>query len=551
MTFELNSTIQTADTDAVIAVLESQLKSRARSVVRANDSITAKKLDATWGSVQRNDVTTFEVRTNGRQSLVVAHVQYKPSAYFWICELFLMFTMLGWIFPLLYYFYQKKTVRKAIDEVLLRVKGECEFRGTEPRMVPSSPQPYSPPSQSLDTIHSLPVSSDAPVEGNSGSDTAVPAFLNKNDAPIQPPAYQPLPTARAEQPIGRSSPALLIALGFLSAIALVSTLGWLRTSHISPTVEAAPMPVATPAKEEHAAAPVPPDRAPEVPYTLASQPSTTVEQSPQPTASTSETSAVASSNTPVAQIKSVLDVWVQSMRSGDLNAQMTCYAPMLERYFRSTNVDEPTLRKSKAAWMAKWTSATFDLSEITFHELGSDRFEVEFHKEWDATGSSHFTGASRNVLIFQRIDDAWKIISEQEPQVYRVSNVPNQIPQANGYSDPLTEFNSLTAKASRPAGSEEVAYQIGSDVSAPVLVSKIEPEYSEEARKAKHSGSVLLSLEVNAEGLPRNVQVVRPLGLGLDEKAIDAVMKWRFRPGMKSGRAVATQAQVEVSFRLL
>ena len=119
--------------------------------------------------------------------------------------------------------------------------------------------------------------------------------------------------------------------------------------------------------------------------------------------------AAAPSSSPVDQIKSVLDVWVQSMRSGDLNAQMTCYAPMLERYFRSTNVDEPTLRKSKAAWMAKWTSATFDLSEITFHELGPDRFEVEFNKEWDATGSSHFTGASRNVLIFQRLDDAWKM----------------------------------------------------------------------------------------------------------------------------------------------
>ena len=95
------------------------------------------------------------------------------------------------------------------------------------------------------------------------------------------------------------------------------------------------------------------------------------------------------------------------------------------------------------------------------------------------------------------------------------------------------------------------AYKIGGDVSAPVLVTKIEPEYSEEARKAKYSGTVLLSIVVDANGLPRDIHVIRPLGLGLDEKAIEAVSKWRFHPGMKGGRAVATQAQVEVNFRLL
>ena len=95
------------------------------------------------------------------------------------------------------------------------------------------------------------------------------------------------------------------------------------------------------------------------------------------------------------------------------------------------------------------------------------------------------------------------------------------------------------------------AYRIGGDVSAPQLVSKVEPEYSEEARKAKFSGSVLLSIVVDEHGLPRDIKVVRPLGLGLDEKAIEAVSHWRFRPGVKGGRPVATQAQVEVNFRLL
>jgi periplasmic protein TonB len=95
------------------------------------------------------------------------------------------------------------------------------------------------------------------------------------------------------------------------------------------------------------------------------------------------------------------------------------------------------------------------------------------------------------------------------------------------------------------------AYRIGGDVSAPQILSKIEPEYSEEARRAKYSGSVLLSIIVDERGLPRDIRVIRPLGLGLDEKAIEAVSKWRFIPGRKGSLPVATQAQVEVNFRLL
>jgi protein TonB len=135
---------------------------------------------------------------------------------------------------------------------------------------------------------------------------------------------------------------------------------------------------------------------------------------------------------------------------------------------------------------------------------------------------------------------------------------------ADQYGDPLSKLNESGLGAMAAAlvlatgngdgygpgdghGMGGGAYHIGGEVSAPTLISKTEPEYSEEARKAKYSGSVLLSIVVDANGLPRDIKVVRPLGLGLDEKAIEAVMKWRFRPGMKGGRAVPVQAQVEVS----
>jgi TonB family protein len=93
--------------------------------------------------------------------------------------------------------------------------------------------------------------------------------------------------------------------------------------------------------------------------------------------------------------------------------------------------------------------------------------------------------------------------------------------------------------------------RIGNGVSPPKPIFTPEPEYSEEARKAKFQGTVLLSIVVDETGKATEIKVSRPLGLGLDEKAIEAVKKWKFEPGRYNGKAVAVQATVEVSFRLL
>ena len=85
----------------------------------------------------------------------------------------------------------------------------------------------------------------------------------------------------------------------------------------------------------------------------------------------------------------------------------------------------------------------------------------------------------------------------------------------------------------------------------PVLLYKKEPEYTAEARKAKYQGTVLLDVVIDVSGRVGDVHVARSLGLGLDEKAIEAVKQWRFRPAMKDGRAVSAPLEVEVTFRLL
>lgn len=102
-----------------------------------------------------------------------------------------------------------------------------------------------------------------------------------------------------------------------------------------------------------------------------------------------------------------------------------------------------------------------------------------------------------------------------------------------------------------PAATSGGVYRVGGGVTAPALLAKVEPGYTEEARAAKLSGSVLLSVEIQPDGTAANVRVVRGLGLGLDQKAVEAIERWRFRPGTKDGVPVPVSATIEVNFRLL
>jgi TonB family protein len=105
----------------------------------------------------------------------------------------------------------------------------------------------------------------------------------------------------------------------------------------------------------------------------------------------------------------------------------------------------------------------------------------------------------------------------------------------------------LSASVSSTSG----PYRVGGGVTAPMLLYKLEPEYSEEARAAKYQGSVLLYVEVGPDGSAHNMHVVNGIGMGLDEKAMDAVSQWKFKPGTKDGAPVTVIANIEVNFRLL
>jgi TonB family protein len=93
-------------------------------------------------------------------------------------------------------------------------------------------------------------------------------------------------------------------------------------------------------------------------------------------------------------------------------------------------------------------------------------------------------------------------------------------------------------------------YRPGNGVSPPETIYSVDPEFSDEARKARYQGTVLVGLIVGADGLPHNAHILRALGMGLDEKALEAVKQYRFKPGMKDGHPVACEISIEITFNI-
>jgi TonB family protein len=101
-----------------------------------------------------------------------------------------------------------------------------------------------------------------------------------------------------------------------------------------------------------------------------------------------------------------------------------------------------------------------------------------------------------------------------------------------------------------PAAKPVDPLKIGVDATLPRAIDMPDPEYSEEARAAKLQGTCALSLVVGADGKPRDIAVVRRLGMGLDEKAVEAIRAWTFEPARKQGVPVAARIHIQVNFRL-
>jgi TonB family protein len=93
-------------------------------------------------------------------------------------------------------------------------------------------------------------------------------------------------------------------------------------------------------------------------------------------------------------------------------------------------------------------------------------------------------------------------------------------------------------------------YHVGGGVSPPVLIYSVDAEFSDEARRAKYQGVSVVSLIVDAHGMPQRIRVVRKLGMGLDEKAVEAVRQYKFKPSTYQGKPVPVEITIEVNFHI-
>jgi TonB family protein len=113
----------------------------------------------------------------------------------------------------------------------------------------------------------------------------------------------------------------------------------------------------------------------------------------------------------------------------------------------------------------------------------------------------------------------------------------------------LSNANRGTGPDGSPRSAGDRVYKVGGGVSPPRLLYRVEPGYTKEARAAKLYGTVVLYVEIDPTSRATNFKVTQGLGLGLDEKAVEAVKKWKFKPGEKDGTPVTVAATIEVNFR--
>jgi TonB family protein len=162
----------------------------------------------------------------------------------------------------------------------------------------------------------------------------------------------------------------------------------------------------------------------------------------------------------------------------------------------------------------------------------------------------------------QNTDDAERLyqsaVAAQDPESVDaavIMEVYAQFLRAQGRVDQASEFDARVAAAMRQAHTATAlppgVYRLGGGVSAPSPVQKVEPQYTEEARAAKLQGTVVLQVVIGTDGRVHDPRIVRGLGLGLDQNAIESISQWQFKPAVKDGQPVKVLATIEVNYRLM
>jgi TonB family protein len=178
---------------------------------------------------------------------------------------------------------------------------------------------------------------------------------------------------------------------------------------------------------------------------------------------------------------------------------------------------------------------------------------------WQGVTHEHETGGSALAESYYR--SALALQGTSSPEATVTMDMLARLLKSTGRADEADQLAKNAAGIRQALGAKAAAQVVkspeaakftpGSGMQAPIVLHKVEPEYSAEARAAKYQGTVAIYAEIGPEGRAHNIQVTRGLGLGLDEKAVEAISQWQFKPGMKYDQPITVSATIEVNFRLL
>lgn len=151
MNFDVSRRFSTqASHSQVLSFLEDSFRKTANKVEHNGMTLTVESINATFGSINRSDKTIVEAKEKDGETLVVASVEYKPSGWFWVFLIAGLFTWICWLIPIVFYFYQKDTVKKAIEEVFNRTENEFRNSSGTTRSLPKTSTPPALPETTED-----------------------------------------------------------------------------------------------------------------------------------------------------------------------------------------------------------------------------------------------------------------------------------------------------------------------------------------------------------------------------------------------------------------
>lgn len=182
---------------------------------------------------------------------------------------------------------------------------------------------------------------------------------------------------------------------------------------------------------------------------------------------------------------------------------------------------------------------------------------------WLATGRVKTDPAGAEELFKQALEAEGTTSREYVDTVRKYSLLLRKlgrVEESQALEDRAREAQLGMRQPARPQDLPPGVYSAGGGISAPSLLLRREPEYTEGARAGGIQGTTVLAVDVTPDGdvtqvpplaVARNIEVLRSLEPGLDMKAIEAVQQWRFKPGTKDGQPVTVRATIEVNFRLM